>query len=151
LYENRTLAGLAQAVALLEQEIAAADPAPAAVLRRQRDHIQFGYLVQRSHYNWYEAGRYLVPGADPGSGRSMTEIVDDEIANTRAMIDLLDGRQARFVRTMHSDTMTYEFGPGFTGQLERRIAVMETHRLDRPRNLNDRLGKFQAYLRDMEQ
>lgn len=80
----------------------------------------------------------------------MPEIVDDEIANTQAMITLLDGRQAQFVRTMHSDSMTYEFGPGFTEQLKLRVAVMQRHRNDPPRSLNDRLGKFQAYLKDME-
>ncbi len=91
-----------------------------------------------------------MPGNQPGSGRSIAEIVDDEIANTREMITLLEGRQHQFIRTMPYDSMTYEFGPGFTEHLKIRIGVMEKHRHDPPRNLNDRLGKFQAYLKDME-
>jgi hypothetical protein len=150
LYEKQTLAGLARAVELLDREAAAADATTAAVLRRQRDHIHFGYLVQRSHYNWYEAGRYIVPGEKPAQGRSMAGIVDDEIATTRAMIAMLEGRQDQFIRTMHSDTMTYEFGPGFTGHLKLRIEVMRKHRNDPPRSLTGTLGKFHAYLKDME-
>ena len=150
LYEKQTLAGLSRAVALLEKTAVSTNAETAAILSRQRDHIHFGYLIQRSHYNWYEAGRYIVPGDEPGRDRSMVEIVDDEIANTRAMIDLIEGRQPRFIRTMTSDTMTYEFGPGFTNHLKIRIGVMEKHRNDPPRNLTDTLGKFHAYLKDME-
>lgn len=150
LYEKRTLAGMRQAVALLEKEAAGADAGQATILLRQRDHIRFGYLIQRSHYNWYEAGRYIVPGADPGQGRSMPEIVDDEIQVSRDMIAMLERRQAQFIRTMHSDTMTYEFGPGFVGHLALRIEVMKKHRNDPPRNLTGMLGKYIAYLKDME-
>jgi hypothetical protein len=150
LYEKQTLAELAKAASLLEKEAGSADSASAAILLRQRDHIQFGYLVQRSHYNWYEAGRYIVPGEKPAQGRSMAAIVDDEIATTRAMIALLEGRQEQFMRTMHSDTMTYEFGPGFTGHLKLRIEVMRKHRNDPPRSLTGTLGKVHEYLKDME-
>ena len=75
----------------------------------------------------------------------MPEIVDDEIEVSREMIALLEGRQNQFIRTMHSDTMTYEFGPGFTGHLKLRIEVMRRHRNDPPRNLSAMLGKFHAY------
>ncbi|MBU4212016.1 MAG: hypothetical protein L6437_02985 [Kiritimatiellae bacterium] len=150
LYEKQTLAGLAQAVELLEKEASGADSDSAAILLRQRDHIRFACLIQRSHYNWYEAGRHIVPGDKPGKGRSMPEIVDDEIGNTRAMIALLEGRLDQFMRAMTSDTMTYEFGPGFTGHLKLRIEVMRRHRNDPPRNLAGMLGKAHAYLKDME-
>ncbi len=150
LYKKQTLAGLSQAVSLLEKEAATANSATAAILLRQRDHIRFGYLIQKSHCNWYEAGRYIVPGENPGKGRSMPEIVDDEIEVTREMISMLEGRQNQFIRTMHSDAMTYEYGPGFTEHLKIRIKIMEKHRNDPPRNLTGMLGKFHAYLKDME-
>jgi hypothetical protein len=150
LYERQTLPGLEQAATLLEKEAAGAEPAIAAILLRQREHILFATMIQRSHYNWYEAGRHIVPGANPGTGRSMTAIVDDEIANTIALVALLDGRQEQFMRTMSSDQMTYEFGPGFTSHLKERITVMQRHRSDPTRTLTDSLGKFHAYLKDME-
>ena len=150
LYEKQTLAGLARAAESLEKEADGADAACAGILLRQREHVRFGYLIQRSHYNWYEAGRHIVPGADPGKGRSMPAIVDDEIANTREMIAVLEGRQNQFMRTMPSDAMTYEFGPGFTAHLKIRIGVMQKHRDDPSRSLTGALGKYHAYLKDME-
>jgi hypothetical protein len=150
LYEKQTLPGLQKACEQLEKEAAGSDSASAAILLRQRDHIRFGYLIQRSHYNWYEAGRHIVPGDKPGEGRSMPEIVDDEMGVTRELISLLEGRQNQFMRTMQSDAMTYEFGPGFTGHLTLRLEVMRRHRNDPPRNLNGLLGTFHAYLKDME-
>ena len=150
LYEKQTLPGLARAVALLEKEAAGADPASASILLRQRDHIHFAWLYQRSNYNWYEAGRHIVPGADPGQGRSMTEIVDDELDVTRKMIALLEGRQDQFIRTMQSDAMTHEYGPGFVDHLKIRIGIMQKHRNDPTRVLTGNLGKAHAYLKDME-
>jgi len=150
LYEKQTLTELAKAVELLGKEAASAEAGAAVILHRQRDHIQFGYLVQRSHYNWYEAGRYIAPGENPGKGRSMPDIVDDEIACTRALIALLEGRQEQFMRTMTSDNMTYEFGPGFTGHLKIRVRLMEKHRNDPPRSLSSSLAKTHEYFKSME-
>jgi hypothetical protein len=150
LYEKQTLHGLLQAVQLLDHAASGAAAPVAESLQRQRDHIHVAYLMQRSHYNWYDAGRYLVPGDQPRPVRSMTQIVDDEIDHTLQMIQLLDGRQNQFIRTMNSDQMTYEFGPSFTSHLKCRVEVMRRHRNDPVRNLNGQLGKFQAYLKAME-
>ncbi len=150
IYSKETLPGLLKAVELLEKEAAGANAAAAEILLRQRDHVRFAYLTQRTYFNWYEAGRHIVPGADPGRGRSITEIVDDEIANTIEMIGLLEGRQNQFMRTMPSDGMTYEFGPGFTQHLKERIKVMRRHRNDRVRTLNESLDKALSYFKDME-
>jgi hypothetical protein len=150
LYEKQTFAGLLKAVEILEQEAGKAESEIAEILLRQRDHIYFGYLYQRSHYNWYEAGRYIVPGDDPGHDRSMVEIIDDEIETTRKMIELLEGRQEQFIRMKYSDEWTYNVGPSFTEHLKIRIGLMEKHRDDAPCCLGETLGKFHAYLKDME-
>lgn len=149
LYETETLPGLLRAAELLEHEAAKAGPDEAAILRRQAEHIRCAWLLQRSHRNWYEAGRFLAPGPHPGRGRTLHEIIDDELEVTRQLIALLDGRQEQFIRTMPSDHMTYEFGPGFVAQLRARIPVMERHRGDAPRDLSPFLGKFHAYLKGM--
>lgn len=138
LYEKQTLPGLEQAAALL-----AAHDHP--VFREQRDHIRCAWLYQRSHYNWYEAGSYLTPGHDPQPRRSFPAIVDDELAVTREFIALLDGRADRFLRLMATDTMPYNIGPSIVDQLRARIAVMEAHRLDPPRNLNEYLKPLHDY------
>jgi hypothetical protein len=149
LYEKETLPLLCEAVALLEKEAGRATGAALEVLQRQRDHIYVAYLYQRSHYNWYEAGRYLAPGADPGRDRTMPQIVDDEIQNTRDWIAILDGRIEQFFRTYPSDFMTYEFGLGFVDHLQARLRVMTAHRNDPPRSLADRLGKMRSYLKSL--
>ena len=146
LYERETLPMLRRAAATLEAEARRAAPKAAAVLRRQAEHILYAYLYQRSHYNWYEAGRYLSPGPKPGRGRSMRAIVDDEIRVTRQMIRMLRGRQEQFIRTMPSDFMTYEFGPRFVEHLKLRIRVMQAHRNDRPRDMSSELGRVRQYL-----
>ena len=138
IYEQQTLPGLRGAAEQLERMLAHAQGEARAALQCQRDHIQLAFLIQRSHYNWYETGRYLAPGRNPGHGRPMVRIVDDEIENTWEMIRLLDGRLEQFMRVMPSDHMTYEFGPGFVNQLKQRIAVMQAHRADAPRVLPDR-------------
>ncbi len=132
LYEKETLPGLRRAVQVLDAACDGATDGDLTVLRRQREHIHYAYLYMRSHYNWYEAGRHLAPGAHAsgGTGRSMREIVDDELQVTREVIELLDGRQEQFMRTMPSDSMTYEFGPGFVEHLKARVTVMEKHRDD---------------------
>ena len=79
----------------------------------------------------------------------MRQIVDDEMVVTKALIQLLAGRQEIFMRTMPSDYMTYEFGPGFVDHLAERLKVMQAHRNDRPKSLVNRLGKMHAYLKDM--
>ena len=149
MYEKATLPRLRTAASQLERAAHGAPKKVAAILRRQAEHIRFAWLIQRSHYNWYEAGRYLAPGARPGRDRSMRQIVDDEMAVTRALIQLLAGRQEIFMRTMPSDYMTYEFGPGFVDHLAERLKVMQAHRNDRPKSLADRLGKMHAYLKDL--
>ncbi len=151
IYLKETLPGLKKAVAILDGEIRKASDAKfAAVLKEQRDHIMFGYLVQVSHYNWYDAGRYISPGNRPTYRRSMREIIDDELRNTEKMIRLLDGRLEKFIRMMPSDFMTYEFGPGFVSQLRERVKVMKKHRDDKVRDLSGMLGKIRMYLREME-
>jgi hypothetical protein len=135
MYEKNTLPDLRDAVTILDGEIARATGKESEVLRYQRDHIQMAYLYERAHYNWYEAGRHLAPGANPGAGRTMPEIIDDEIETTQALIALLEGRQEQFMRIYPSDFMTYEFGPSFVNQLKERIKVMQSHRKDRSRIL----------------
>ena len=150
MYEKETLPGLRRAISMLEKSARDADPKVAAILTRQAEHIRFAWLVQSSHYNWYEAGRYLAPGTKPGPGRSMREIVDDEIKVTRALVRLLKGRQEIFMRTMASDFMTYEFGPGFVDHLARRIEVMKAHRNDRPRSLSESLKKMHEFQKGLQ-
>lgn len=145
IYEKETLPMLRRAVRTLEKQAARASAKAKKVLLQQADHIRVAYLYQRSLYNWYEAGRHLAPGKNAGRGRSMRQIVDDEIQNTRAWIKALDGHLDQFVCTYPSDYMTYTLGPSFVEHLQQRIPVMQAHRQDLPRNLSGRLGKTHAY------
>jgi len=151
LYEKQTLPDLLAVANTLESEAAKAKDEAARVLRQQSEHVRFAYLYMRSHYNWYEAGRYLAPSENPGRDRTMREIVDDEIEVTKQTIALLDGRAEQFMRVMPSDFMTYEFGPGLVNQLKARIPVMQAHRDDQPRDLSSELGKMRAYIKSLQE
>jgi hypothetical protein len=105
----------------------------------------------RSHYNWYEAGRYLAPSENPGHDRTVPEIVDDEIQVTKQTIALIEGRAERFLRLMPSDHMTYEYGTGMVEQLKKRIPLMQAHRNNKPRSLTKELGKMRAYLKSLSE
>jgi hypothetical protein len=148
LYESELFPALEQAIALLEGVQATGDAA--AVLAHQRDHIRCFQLWMRSSYNWFEAGRYIVPGAGQGSGRPLPAIIDDEIAVTEALIALLDGCHERFLTAFYSDAMPDIPGPSFVNHLKQRIAIMQRHRDDAPGVLTARLEKLHAYLRTLE-
>lgn len=153
-YRGRTLPRLEQSLALLEQGEREAPAAARAVFRCQREHVLLAYLFQRSQYNWFEAGRYLAPGKNPGPGRTMVQIIDDEIEVSQQMHQLMAGstgneHQSRLLKTFWSDHMMYQHGPGFTGFLLRRISVMQAHRLDQPRSLSERLAKMHQFLKDI--
>jgi hypothetical protein len=150
LYGKETLPGLERAAFVLEQAAVTAEPQVAAILTQQAEHIRFAWMFQRTHRNWYEAGQHLVPGVGAKPRRAFAEIVDDEIAVTREMIALLDGRVAHFIRSYPSDNMTYEFGDGLVGQLRSRVEVMRRHRDDTPLPLGDRLEKVKAHLAALE-
>ncbi|MBI4024130.1 MAG: hypothetical protein HY360_04060 [Verrucomicrobia bacterium] len=149
LYAKHTLPELFDAAETLVRESARATGEAAKVLKHQSEHVRLAWLYMRSHYNWYEAGRYLAPADQPGRDRAMPQIVADEIQVTQETIALIEGRAERFLRIMPSDFMTYEFGPGFVGQLKQRISVMQSHRNDLPRSLSDRLGKLHAYMKSL--
>ena len=83
----------------------------------------------RSQYNWLEAGRFLAPGEGQATaGRSLPEIIDDEIENTRTMAELTDGH----VEELFDDTYRplFSFEDTLKNALETRIQVMRTHRAD---------------------
>ena len=150
IYEKQTLPGLRDAAALLKVEADGAEGDARTVLLNQRDYIHLAYLMQRTNYNWYEAGRYLLPGPAPGHDRKINEIIDDEIANTREIIDLMIGRLEHFMRVMSSDYFTYiEVGPSFVEQLKKRVEVMLVHRGDQPRSLSDQLGKMRIFFQPL--
>lgn len=149
IYQRETLPVLRDSVALLEQEAQQASGAAREAWQCQRDFLYLAYLYQRTHYNWYEAGRYLSPGDNPGRGRSLVAIIDDEMENTRLFIEFLRGRAERFLRLYPSDFMCYEFGPSLVTHLEQRLVVMQAHRHDPPRSLSDRLLKMRDYLKSL--
>ena len=120
------------------------------IYQGQAEHIRFAWLFQRMNRSWYEAGQHLVPGVGAKPRREFGEIVDEEIAITRAMIALLDGRVRQFIRSYPTNSMTYEFGDGLVDQLRSRVEVMERHRDDIPRPLTDRLEKMKMHLAAIE-
>ena len=71
LYEKQTLPVLLNIADTLAKEAAKATGEAAKMLKNQSDHIRFAYLYTRTHYNWYDASRYLIPGEIPATaGRS---------------------------------------------------------------------------------
>ncbi len=150
LYNRRTLPGLENAWRSLDGAAdGCSDAAAAALLRDQAEHIRFGWLNQRSHANWYEAGRYLAPGNEPRFQRTMQQIVDDELEVTAELIAMLDGRLDKFMRVYLSDFMTYELGPGFVDHLRCRMEVMRRHRDDSPVSLKGSLNKMHVYQKSL--
>ena len=61
----------------------------------------------------------------------MVEIVDDEIANTQAMVDLLRGRLHNFLYIASVEGVRSEKWPQFLEQLGARIELMRRHREDK--------------------
>ena len=149
LYERRQFAWFQQAMAILDQAIQQASDPARAVIQQQRDYLHVAYLTQRSTYNWYEAGSYLLPGEGTMRPRAFQAIIDDEIAVTNALIGLLDGRAGAFLKLGPSRYMTYEPSPDIVEQLRRRLVVMQSHREDPVRELSDRLAHMKAYSRKM--
>ncbi len=150
LYDEELFPTLDAALALLDGALETAHGEAAAVLTGQRDHIRCFRLWMRSSYNWLEAGRYIVPGAGQGTGRSLPAIIDDELQVTEALIALLDGRHEQFLTTFYSDAMPDLPGPSFVDHLKQRIPIMRRHRNDPPGVLTARLEKLHAYLRTLE-
>jgi len=146
LYDKVTIPGLLQAATLLEKAATGSPAEAAVVLRQQAEHIRFAGMFQRTHRNWYEVGQHLVAGVGANPRRPFVDIVDDEIANTRELIALLEGRVEKFIRCYPTSTMTYEFGDKLVEQLRERIEVMERHRDDKPLPLGDKLSKVKAHL-----
>ena len=132
MYAARTFPAFAEALAALDEALVDAPRQAAEVLRSQRDHIAVAALWLQSGRNWYELGRHLAPGTEPSAGRTVPEIVDDEIAVTRGLIELLDGGLDRLLATFDMDTVRGCPGPGFVAQLRQRIQVMRAHRDDPP-------------------
>jgi len=151
MYEEETLPVLQGAAEKLDREAKSASGETATILGRQRDHIQLAYLYQRSYYNWYEAGRYIVPGKQPGTGRLMPQIVDDEIQVTRDLIKLVEGRPDQFlILSPMGDWMMYGHGPGYVAKLQERILVMQAHRDDPPRDLTPGLKALHFHLTKLD-
>jgi hypothetical protein len=151
LYAKETLPSLESATNRLDDEAKSASGEAARVLERQRDHIRLAYLYQRSLRNWFEAGRHLVPGQKPGRGRTMPQIVDDEIQVTRDLIALLDGRAEQLLLLNPlGDCMMYAHGPGYVTKLKQRIAVMKRHRNDPPRDLSPGLKALIDYWKEID-
>lgn len=150
IYDKETLPGLERAVTRLEEAAGTAAADIAAILTRQAEHIRLAWIFQRMLRSWYEAGQHLMPGAGAKPRRAFAEIVDEEIANTRAMIALVDGRVPQFLRAYPSNSLTYDFGFGFAGQLRKRIEVMVRHRNDPPCPLTDRLEKMKLHMAAIE-
>jgi hypothetical protein len=147
LYGKQTLPLLSAAAARLDREQQSASGEAARVLERQRDHIRLAYLYQRSSCNWFEAGRYIVPGKNPGPGRPIGQIVDDEIQVTRDLIALLEGRADQFVILVPlGDCMMYTHGLGFVPKLQQRIAIMQAHRHDPARDIGAGLRQMRDHL-----
>jgi len=146
IYHGVTLPLLTRAVKTLEDAAAKARPDVSAKLLRQRDHILCFLYHQQSSCNWYEVGRYLVPGKGTWEkGRTLLEIIDDEIALTERFITLMEGREKQFLRLFFDDFATYDLGPGIINQLRYRITVMQEHRNDAVYPLTERLYWKRAY------
>jgi hypothetical protein len=150
IYEKQLLPVLLECSNILAKEAAKATGEAAKVLKNQSEHMRFGHLFMRTHYNWYDAARYLIPSDNPRYGRTMQEIVDDEIKNTEETIKLIDGQADRFLCLMLSDHMTHEIGKGIVGQLKKRVVVMKAHRKDKARNLSKELRKMRDYLKSIK-
>ncbi len=131
IYDKITLPTLDDAANTLEKAIdAVSDSQHKQVLREQADHIRLAWLYQRACRNWYEAGRHLRPGDSPGQGRTMPQIIDDEIETTRQTLELISSNPDQFFRIMPWDGMTHEIGPDILNQLKARMVVMQNHRND---------------------
>jgi len=150
LYEKQTLPVLLDVADTLAKEAAKATGEAAKVLKNQSEHVRFAYLYTRTQYNWYDAARYLIPAENPRYGRTIQQIVDDEIKVTQETIALLDGHPDRFMRLMLSDHMCHEIGMGIVGQLKQRVVVMKAHRKDKARNLSKELRKMREYLKSIK-
>jgi hypothetical protein len=148
-YRRGSLTQLTQAVSLLRDQAATAAAEVRTVLLGQAEHIEFSLLWQRSACNWFEAGRYLLPGREPRFERSLTQIIDDEIDLSLRMHALIDGRADRFIKLFWSDHMMYQHGPGFPQNLLRRVEVMRAHRDDPVRAMNDHAARVIQYLKDL--
>lgn len=83
----------------------------------------------RTQYNDLEAGRYLQPGAGVRFERPLAEIIDDEMAATVRLLDLIQPEPERYL--MPDELPTWD-GPGsqLVFQMKTRLDTMRRHRND---------------------
>ncbi|MHC4872056.1 MAG: hypothetical protein ACYTFY_09440 [Planctomycetota bacterium] len=131
MYDKITFPQFKSSMDLLQEMMQGAAAGVKEFLKNHYDHIHVASLWLRSSRNWYEAGRYLAPGDNPSLDREFKDIVDDEIAVTEKLIEVMDGRHERFVTCFTHDQMLGAPGPGLIEKFSARIAVMKRHRDDR--------------------
>jgi len=132
-YETHAFPGLEKAGQLLAEEAGKSTGDARACLESQKRQIGSFRWYLRSQYNWLDAGRYFAPGeGTPGFERSLAEIIDDEIANTRHLRELVNGHvEALFVDTGDHFRSVYENNEQMMNALEQRIQLMESHKDDK--------------------
>jgi hypothetical protein len=128
-YWSHALPPLQEAIRTLTGAVERARGEEASViLKTQR--VQMAVFMEwlRSQCNWMEAGGYLVPGKGaPRLDRSMIQIINDEIATTERLIQLVEGRVDQVLVT--SDA-TGGRGSRLIQSLKTRIELMKKHRED---------------------
>ena len=132
-YETHAFPGLAEAQKILEDEAGNATGDARACLDSHRRQIGSFWWYLRCQYNWLEAGRWLAPGdGTPTIERSIGEIIDDEIQNSRRIMELADGHvEELFLNTGENFRTLYESNARWMGAMNQRIELMKKHRNDK--------------------
>jgi hypothetical protein len=127
-YEAETFPRLRQACAVLHTAITQADGEERACLQEQLRYIQIIESHFHSQRNWIRMTYLMRGGHLPEEAR---DIVQDEITNTQALVDLLAGEPGRYLMLASAKGRMYELDPDVLVQWEARLLVMKRH-LDDP-------------------
>ncbi len=127
-YWSHVLPPLQESIDTLSSAMKCAGEEVREILEIQRTRIAVFMEWLRSQCNWMEAGGYLVPGkGTPKPERSMTQIIDDEVATTERLIQLVEGKVDGILTT--SDA-TGGKGLRLVENLKVRAELMKRHRED---------------------